>query len=71
MKKHALALIPLLLASPALASPATQDGADHLTRVFQTYFGTTADVISVAANGDLYDLTIDVTPLIAKGKDSG
>ncbi len=71
MKKHAFALIPLLLASPVLADPATQEGADHLTQVFQTYLGTTADVVSVAPNGDVYDLTLDVTPLIALGKDSG
>lgn len=71
MKKHAIALVPFLLASPAMANPATQDGADHLTEVFQSYFGATEDVVSVEPNGDVYDLTLDVAPLIAMGKDSG
>ena len=71
MKKLALALVPFFLASPALAQPATQQGAERLTQVFQTYFGPGADVISVAANGDVYDLTVDVQPLIAQGKDAG
>jgi hypothetical protein len=71
MKKHALALVPFLFASPVLAAPATQEGADHLTSVFQTYLGATADVISVKPNGDVYDLTLDATPLIAMGKASG
>ncbi len=71
MKKLALALVPFFLASPALAEPATQQGADHLTQVFQTYFGPGADVISVAANGEVYDLTVDVQPLIALGIEAG
>ena len=71
MKKHVLALVPFLFATPVLADPATQGGADHLTSVFQTYLGTTADVVSVKPNGDVYDLTLDATPLIAMGKASG
>lgn len=71
MKKLALAIVPFLLASPALAQPATQQGADHLIQVFQTYFGAGAQAISVVAKGDAYDLTLDVQPLIAQGKDAG
>ncbi len=71
MKKHVLALVPLLMASAAVAEPATEDGAAHLTEVFQTYLGTTEGLVTVAANGDAYDLTLDAAPLIAMGKDAG
>ena len=64
-KSHALAFVPFLVASQAWASPATQDGAAHLTQVFQTYLGTTAGVVTVAVNGDAYDLTLDIAPLMA------
>lgn len=66
-----LALVPLLMASAAMAEPATDEGAAHLTEVFQTYLGTTEGVVTVEANGDAYDVTLDATPLIAMGKDSG
>ena len=71
MKNLALAIVPFLLAFPALADPATQQGADHLTQVFQDYFGQGADAISVQANGDRYDLTFDLQSLFALGKDAG
>jgi hypothetical protein len=71
MKKHALALIPLLMASTALANPATQEGADHLTEVFQTYLGTVEGVVDVKADGDTYAVTLDAAPFIAMGKDNG
>lgn len=71
MKKHALALIPLLMASTALANPATQDGADHLTQVFQTYLGATEGVVEVTADGDSYTVKLDASPFIAMGKDEG
>ncbi|MBI1172820.1 hypothetical protein GC209_15610 [bacterium] len=68
---HALALVPFLMASTAMADTATQDGADHLAQVFQTYLGATEGVVAVAPNGDSYDLTLDPTPLIELGKDQG
>ena len=71
MKKLAFVLVALLLASSALAQPATQQGADRLNQVFQTYLGQGAQVVSVTANGDVYDLTIDAQPLIALGQDAG
>lgn len=71
MKKLALALVPFLFASAALANPATPEGADHLAQVFQTYLGAGAEVISVVAQGDVYDLTLDVRSLIALGQDAG
>lgn len=67
----ALAALPLLLASTALAGPATQDGADHLTQVFQTYLGTTPGVVAVQPNGDAYDLTLNAAPLIGLGQEAG
>ena len=70
-KSHALAFIPFLMASAALAEPATENGAKHLTQVFQTYLGATKGVVSVVANGAVYDLTLDVAPLMALAKDSG
>ena len=71
MKKLALALVPFFLVSSALAQPATQQGADRLHQVFQTYLGQGAQVVSVTANGDVYDLTIDAQPLIDLGQDAG
>ena len=71
MKQLALALVSFLFASPALANPATSEGADHLTQVFQSYFGQHADVFSVVAHGDFYDLTVDVRPLFSYGQDAG
>jgi hypothetical protein len=59
------------LASPVFAEPATQQGAEHLTQVFQTYFGPGADVVRVLVNVDVYDLIVDVQPLIAQGVDGG
>lgn len=66
-----LALLPLLMASTAMAGSATDEGAQHLTEVFQTYLGTTEGVVSVAPNGDAYDLTLDVGPLLAMAKEAG
>ena len=54
-----------LLASTALAVPATQEGADALTQVFQTYLGTTPGVVTVQPAGDTYDVKLDAAPLLA------
>ncbi len=70
-KTVVLAAVPFLFAGAAFADPATDEGAAHLTEVFQTYLGTTDGVVSVEVNGDTYDLTLDPTPLIALAKDSG
>jgi len=71
MKKLALALVPFLFASSVLANPATPEGADHLAQVFQTYLGAGAEVISVVAHGDVYDLTLNVQSVIALGQAAG
>ena len=70
-KTAILAAVPFLFAGAAFAEPATEDGAARLAEVFQTYLGATEGVVSVVANGDTYDLTLDATPLIALAKESG
>lgn len=70
MTKYTLALIPLLMASTAMAE-ATDDGAKQLTQVFQTYLGTTEGVVSVAVDGEGYALTLDPSPLLAQAKEAG
>jgi hypothetical protein len=64
MTKYAFALLPLLMASTALANPATDAGAAHLTQVFQTYLGTTPGVVTVTPAGETYALAFDPTPLL-------
>ena len=59
MTKYTLALLPLLMASTAIAGPATEEGAAHLTEVFQTYLGATEGVVSVELDGDAYAVTLD------------
>ncbi|MCW1918550.1 hypothetical protein NX862_07280 [Rhodobacter sp. KR11] len=65
MTKYTLALIPLLMASTAIAGPATEEGAAHLTEVFQTYLGTTEGVVSVEIDGEDYAVTLDGSALFA------
>lgn len=63
---------PILMALPAfllsttlsIAGPATPEGAAKLVAVFQTYFGTTADVVTVLPQDDAYQLTLDFAPLL-------
>jgi hypothetical protein len=66
MRSVVLALPLGLFASFAAAEVATPEGAADLTRVFQTYLGSTAGVVTIAPLGGAYDVKIDVTPLIAK-----
>ncbi|NBZ88038.1 hypothetical protein [Stagnihabitans tardus] len=65
MTKYSLALIPLLMASTAIAGPATEEGAAHLTEVFQTYLGSTEGVVSVEIDGEDYAVTLDGSILMA------
>ena len=58
-------------ASVAVAEPATSDGADALTGVFETYLGAVDGVVSVLPQGDSYSLTLDFNPLIALIPDAG
>lgn len=44
---------------PVWAAPATDEGAAHLTEVFQRYLGTTEGVLAVEADGETYNVVID------------
>ena len=70
-KSHALAIVPMILAGAACAEPATQEGADHLVSVFQTYLGPTEGVVSVTPDGETYSVMLDLAPFFAMAKDSG
>ena len=54
-----------LWSTTALAE-ATDQGAADLLAVFQTYLGTTEGVVTVAVDGDAYQVTLDATPLLAQ-----
>ena len=47
-------------ASPlALAAPATPQEAERLQTLFKGFMGEGADALTVKANGDFYDVTLD------------
>lgn len=63
--------IALFAGSTAFASPATPEGAAHLTEVMQRYLGHTPGVVSVAPEGETYRLALDATPLLAAAQIKG
>jgi hypothetical protein len=69
-KTAILTVFPLVLCGSAAFAEATDEGAAHLTEVFQTYLGTTEGVVAVAVDGDDYSLTLDAAPLIALAGDA-
>ena len=70
-KTAILAVIPFIFTGSVAFADATEDGAAHLTEVFQTYLGTDEGVVSVEVDGDAYTLTLDGAQLIAKATASG
>lgn len=66
MRSVVLALPLCLFASFATAEVATPEGAADLTRVLQTYLGSTAGVVTVAPLGGAYAVKIDMMPLVSK-----
>lgn len=70
-KTAILAVLPLIFTGSAVFADATEDGAAHLTEVFQTYLGTAEGVVSVEVDGDAYTLTLDAAPLIAQATAAG
>ena len=66
-----LAVLPLVFSGTTAFAEATQDGAAHLTEVFQTYLGTTEGVVSVEVAGASYTLTLDAAPLAKMAADAG
>ncbi len=72
MQRNACALFALLLMNAtALAAPATQAEADRLAALLQSYVGDTKGVFTVKPVGEVYDVSVDATPLISKIPDSG
>lgn len=57
-----MAFFPVSL---AWAVPATDEGAEHLAEVFQSYFGNTEGVVLVTPDGESYSLTIDAAPILS------
>ena len=66
MRYASIIAIPLSLCAGMAAAEATQEGADALTATLQTYLGATAGVVTVTPGEDVYDVTLDFAPLIAK-----
>ena len=73
MTRRILALTTALtlLAAPAFAVPATQDGADRIVQAFKTYFGPASDIAKVSPQGDTYALVVDASPLFLLGQAEG
>jgi hypothetical protein len=64
--------LPLLLSvSSAALGAATDEEAERLGNLFQSYLGSEAGVVDVKADGDNYAATIDFAPLAKKAADSG
>ena len=64
--------LPLLFsASTAAMAAATPEEAARLTTVFQSYLGADPGVVTVAADGDTYAVTLDIAPLAAKAAANG
>jgi hypothetical protein len=70
-KTAILAVLPLVFAGSAAFAEATDEGATHLTEVFQAYLGSAEGVVSVEVDGDSYALTLDATPLSAAATEAG
>jgi hypothetical protein len=65
MKLRPLLLLAFMVsASPlAYAAPATQQEAERLTALFKPFMGEGADLLSIIANGDHYDVKLDLPAL--------
>jgi hypothetical protein len=46
-----------------MAAPATQQEAERLTALFMPFMGEAADILSITANGDHYDVKLDLPAL--------
>lgn len=65
MTRFLPALALVTVGFPAFAEPATPQEADRLQTVFERYLGTIDGVVKVTPSDEFYDLTLDVSPLIA------
>jgi hypothetical protein len=64
--RHALLLACLVTTSSQALAAASQEEADGLKASFEKYLTNTPGVVTVAPEGDVYKVTIDVAPLAAK-----
>ena len=70
-KTAILAVLPLVFSGASVFADATDEGAAHLTEVFQTYLGPSEGVVSVEIDGDAYTVTLDAAPLAKIAADAG
>lgn len=66
LKQSLIAIMVISPVSMAWAVPTTEEEAERLTGVFQTYFGSKEGVVSVTRQPESYELKIDATPLLAQ-----
>jgi hypothetical protein len=59
------ALAFAVAAAPALAAPATPEGAAALEAALRTVLGQTEGVVTVTPQGESYAATLDIAPLVA------
>ena len=55
----------VLIAAPALADPATPEGAAAIETALRSYIGPAPGVVAVTPAGDSYRATLDFTPYAA------
>lgn len=72
MNRTALLIsIPFVFASGAAFAEASEEGAAHLTEVFQTYLGATEGVVTVEIDGADYIVTLNAEPLATMATEAG
>jgi hypothetical protein len=70
-KSAFLAVLPLMFSASFALADASEEGAERLRQVFQTYLGSTEGVVTVALDGDGYAVTLDAAPLAGLAADAG
>ena len=71
LRASAAGLLAITIALPALADPATPDGARRVEAALRTYLGPAEGLIEVTPEGDSYATTIDPAALFALARDTG
>jgi hypothetical protein len=71
IRKLVSTAILLVSASAASLAAATQEESDRIKAGLQAYLGSEAGVVAVAAQGDDYVITLDMTPYLAMIKTPG
>jgi hypothetical protein len=65
-QKLGSALLLVLMSSTSSWAAATTEEAARIQATFQTYIGAEPGVLTVAPNGDAYDIAIDIAPYLKK-----